>query len=108
MTTTVQPGETLLGARRRLDRRLQAGHAGAQQGQGARRGAVGAAQLGLADSPFLTLEEAARYLRFDACAFPVRACLKFLVRQAVPVVRRGRAVLVERRVLESFVLLSKG
>jgi hypothetical protein len=54
-----------------------------------------------AASPFLTLGEAAIYLRFDVCADPARSCRRWLHRHAVPVVRRGRALLIERRVLEA-------
>jgi hypothetical protein len=56
--------------------------------------------IGIDDSPFLTLEEGARLCRFDATAAqPVLAFRKWLRRHAVPVVRRGRVLLVDRRVL---------
>lgn len=58
--------------------------------------------LGIADSPFLTAEEAARYLRFDVTAAdPVHAFRRWAARWAVPIRRRGRVLLVERRVLDS-------
>lgn len=49
----------------------------------------------------LTLEEGARLCRFDTCQDPVQAFRKWLRRQGVPVVRRGRMLLVERRVLDA-------
>jgi hypothetical protein len=58
-------------------------------------------RFGIPESPFLTLEEGARFCRFDATAAdPADAFRKWLHRHSVPVVRRGRVVLVERRVLE--------
>ena len=52
----------------------------------------------------LTLEEGARLCRFDvtAPAAPVNGFRKWLVRQGVPVLRRGRVLLVERRVLMAY------
>lgn len=55
--------------------------------------------IGIVDSPFLTLDEGARFCRFDACQDPVVAFRKWLRRNAVPVRKRGRKLLVERRVL---------
>jgi hypothetical protein len=104
VTTTLLPGESLMDARRRLD---AAGKTGERQLVG---GVVqvpqGRVEVGLPDSPFLTLAEGARFARFDDCADPVRAFYKWLSREAVPVRRRGRKVLVERRTLEHH--LSKG
>ena len=56
----------------------------AQQGPGDAHAMNRGAQIGLPDSPFLTLEEGARYCRFDTCVNPVRALSKWLERQAVP------------------------
>lgn len=101
------PGESLMDARRRLEREGATVNAGERQLVG---GIVhvtqGRIEVGLPDSPFLTLEEGARYARFDDCADPVRAFYKWLGREAVPVRRRGRKVLVERRTLD--VHLAKG
>jgi hypothetical protein len=58
-------------------------------------------QLGIPDSPFLTLEEGARHCRFDTCLHPVVAFRQWLRRQGVPVVRRGRVLLIDRRVLDA-------
>jgi hypothetical protein len=58
--------------------------------------------LGIPESPYLTLDEGARFCRFDATAqSPVIAFRKWLHRNSVPVRRRGRVLLVERRVLEA-------
>lgn len=60
--------------------------------------------LGIPGSPFLTLEEGAAFLRFDVTAAnPVVAFRKFLHRHSVPVTKRGRVLLVERRVLEAVI-----
>lgn len=107
MTTTLLPGESLMDARRRLERERPA--LDARQGDAVGRvigGAHGRLEVGLPDSPYLTLEEGARFARFDDCADPVRAFYKWLGREAVPVRRRGRKVLVERRTLEHH--LAKG
>lgn len=56
--------------------------------------------VGLDDSPFVTLEEGARYCRFDDCKNPVIAFRKWLYRANVPFRKRGRKLLVERRVLD--------
>lgn len=105
--TRLQPGETLMDARRRLEREGAAPNPSQRQLIG---GVVqvpqGRVEAGLPDSPFLTLEEGARFARFDDCVNPVRAFYKWLGREAVPVRRRGRKVLIERRVLEHH--LSKG
>jgi hypothetical protein len=55
----------------------------------------------MAEPESLTMAEAAVLLRFDATApsNPVKAVRQWLHRQATPVVRRGRVLLVERRVL---------
>lgn len=59
-----------------------------------------ASDVGIDDSPFLTLEEGARLCRFDATSVtPTIAFRKWLHRQGVPIVRRGRVLLVDRRVL---------
>jgi hypothetical protein len=54
-------------------------------------------------SPYLSLVEAAVYLRYvDATGAPqTRPALKFLQRQHVPMKRRGRALLVHRDALEA-------
>lgn len=57
--------------------------------------------IGIPDSPYLTLEEGARLCRFETCARPVVSFRQFLRRHGVPVKRRGRTILVERRVLEA-------
>jgi hypothetical protein len=58
--------------------------------------------LGIADSPYLTLDEGARFCRFDATSrTPVVHFRRWLHREAVPIRRRGRVLLVERRVLEA-------
>lgn len=57
--------------------------------------------IGLLDSPYLTLEEGARYLRFDTCEKPTIQFQKWLKRHRVPITRRGRVLLVERRHLEA-------
>jgi hypothetical protein len=55
----------------------------------------------LRESEFLTLGEGAELLRFTVTApkEPVQAFREWLHRHAVPIVRRGRVLLVERRVL---------
>jgi hypothetical protein len=59
-------------------------------------------QVGISASPYLTLPEAAMLLRFDVTApsNPNRACWMWLRRNAVPIRKRGRTILVERAVLE--------
>jgi hypothetical protein len=52
---------------------------------------------------YLTLDEGARLLRFDVTA-PGRPRARFLAwlrREHVPVLRRGRVLLVERHVLDA-------
>jgi len=50
----------------------------------------------------MTLSEGAAYLRFDATAKnPVGAFRKWLHRNNVPIRKRGRVILVERRVLDA-------
>lgn len=81
-------------------RRLEMAASAAEQAK--RRGDVahGLAELGLPDSPFLTVPEAARLLRFDAYAKdPAKACRDYLAGRGVPAKRRGRVLLYERRVL---------
>ena len=58
-------------------------------------------QLGDPLSPYLLTDEAARYLRF-ASAHLFR---KWATRNRVPVQRRGRTLLYERRVLDAFLNL---
>ena len=58
--------------------------------------------IGHPASPYLTLAEAADFCRFDTCANPVIAFRKWCRRHHVPVVRRGRVLLVNRQVLEHF------
>jgi hypothetical protein len=53
------------------------------------------------DSPYLTVAEAARFCRFDTCAEPREAFRKWARRQGLPMVRRGRMLLVDRRLLEA-------
>jgi hypothetical protein len=61
------------------------------------------AQIGIPDSPFLTVAEAARYCRFDATSeHPEAAFRQWAARQAVPARRRGRVLLFDRRVIETF------
>lgn len=73
-----------------------------QQTQGHAHVVGAALEFGIADSPYLTLDEGARFCRFDATAVnPAVAFRKWLHRQAVPIVRRGRVLLVERRVLDA-------
>ncbi len=52
---------------------------------------------------YLTIPELTRLLRFDvtAPAKPELACRQWLRRQAVPVLKRGRTLLIERRVIEA-------
>jgi hypothetical protein len=60
-------------------------------------------QIGIPDSPFLTVAEAARLCRFDATAQdPEAAFRKWAWRNAVPARRRGRVLLFDRRVIETF------
>lgn len=57
--------------------------------------------IGIADSPYLTLDEGARLCRFEQCVRPDVAFRQWLRRNGVPVLKRGRKLLVERRVLEA-------
>ena len=58
-------------------------------------------ELGDPLSPYLRTDEAARFLRFDGPR--ARALFrKWALRHRVPVCRRGRTLLYERRVLEAF------
>lgn len=59
--------------------------------------------IGIPDSPFLTVAEAARFCRFDDTDNPEHAFRQWAARRGVPVRRRGRSqkLLIERRVLES-------
>jgi hypothetical protein len=74
-----------------------------KQDQRALSASRGALQFGISDSPYLTVDEAARFCRFDATA-PQSIAKSFrawLHRQAVPIIRRGRVLLIEKRVLEA-------
>ena len=55
-------------------------------------------QIGDPLSPYLTTDEAARYLRFATAPL----FYKWAIRHRVPVQRRGRTLLYDRRVLEAF------
>lgn len=54
-------------------------------------------------SPFLTLAEGATRYRFDVTApkEPVQAFREWLARNAVPIRRRGRTILVEMAVVDA-------
>jgi hypothetical protein len=54
------------------------------------------------ESPYLTVPEIVKLLRFDLTApgDPYRACWQWLRRNAVPIRKRGRTILVERAILE--------
>jgi len=54
-------------------------------------------------SHYLTVDEGARLLRFDVTApgNPRECFRQYLRRHAVPVLRRGRVLLIDRRVLEA-------
>jgi hypothetical protein len=72
----------------------------ARKGQ---RAEGGPPQIGIVDSPFLTVAEAARFCRFDATAqHPETAFRQWAQREAIPAKRRGRVLLFERAVLETF------
>lgn len=83
-----------------MKRGAQSGRPASQQPSSGAHVADQAPQFGLADSPYLRIDEAARFLRFDDCDNPEECCRKYLHRQAIPITRRGRVLLVERRVLE--------
>jgi hypothetical protein len=93
-TTRVQAGESLIEARQRLERALQARHATAQKPAGRLHVAHELQDL-------LTVSEGARLARFEVTApgDPIGAFRKWLRREAIPVLRRGRILLIERRVL---------
>lgn len=55
--------------------------------------------IGIPGSPWLTTEEAARYLRFPS----VRAFYAWLDRNNIPKSRRGRVLLFERRILDAYI-----
>lgn len=95
--TTLRPGESLIGARRRLDRSLKAQPASSQQPD---RDPYIAAER-----KYLTLDQGAALLCFDVTApsRPRQHFLEFLKRNAIPMVRRGRTYLVEARVLEAVI-----
>ena len=59
-----------------------------------------AAQIGIPESPYLTLDEGALFCRFDGDKDPADAFRRWLRRHAVPIRRCGRKLLVEKRVLE--------
>lgn len=63
------------------------------------RGTDGRDQLGEVNSPYLTSDEAWRYLRFPS----IRAFYRWTERHTVPTCRRGRVLLFERRALDAFV-----
>lgn len=73
---------------RRL-RSFEAGAAGTEQRQRA------------SDSPYLLTEEAAELLRFNTPAL----FYKWAKRNRIPVLRRGRTLLYDRRVLNAFLKL---
>lgn len=52
---------------------------------------------------YLTLDEGAKLLRFDVTApsDPRKNFRLYLHRHAIPVLRRGRVLLIDRRVLEA-------
>ena len=58
----------------------------------------------MSDQLHLTLAEAALYLRFDATApaAPQKACLQYLKRAGIPMLHRGRTLLIEKRVLDGY------
>lgn len=57
--------------------------------------------IGSRCSPYLTVAEAARFLRFDSdCKDPENAFRKWARRWGVPALRRGRVLLFDPRVLE--------
>lgn len=58
-----------------------------------------------AQPEYLTLDEGARLLRFDQTApkSVVRAFRQWLRRNGVPVLKRGRTLLIDRRVLDAYV-----
>jgi hypothetical protein len=59
--------------------------------------------IGIPDSPFLTVREAARFCRFDNCEHPEIAFRQWARRMAIPARRRGKQkLLFEGRVLEQF------
>jgi len=61
--------------------------------------------IGIPESPYLTLDEGARFCRFDATADdPRNAFRQWLHRNAVPIRKRGKTILIERRVLENCLL----
>jgi len=58
--------------------------------------------IGIPDSPYLTLDEGARFCRFDQTAEnPREAFRRWLHRHAVPIRKRGKVLLVEKQILES-------
>lgn len=59
--------------------------------------------IGLPAPQYLTVEEGAKLLRFDVTAptDPEKNFRRYLHRHAIPVLRRGRVLLVDRRVLEA-------
>lgn len=61
------------------------------------------AAYGAHPSPYLTLAEGAIRYRFDVTAprQPVQAFREWLARNAVPVKRRGRTILVEAAVIDA-------
>lgn len=87
------------------ERALKAGPAAAQVTDRGGDVAEGLRELGIVDSPFLTIPEAARLLRFDAYAKdPAKACRDYLAGLGVPAKRRGRILLYDKRVLLALAL----
>jgi len=92
-STRPAPGESLLDARKRLDRVVQSRAAAPQQS---------ARGLHVSHEPqYLTLDELARRLRFDTTSkTPRESCRQWAHRHAVPFVRRGRLLLFDWFVVE--------
>lgn len=73
-----------------------------QQAKGHTHGLRASGELGIPQSPYLTLAEGARFWRFDATAVnPKEAFRRWLHRNAVPIRRRGKTLLVEKRLVEA-------
>jgi hypothetical protein len=89
-------------------RQLQAAAAHAEQAQRGEHVVRPAAQgIGIGESPFLTVAEAARFLRFDARAKdPEKALRDWAAAHGIPARRCGRVLLFERRVLEAALSLA--
>lgn len=48
-------------------------------------------QIGIPESPFVTVEEGARLARFDTCEHPEVAFRQWAAREGIPARRRGRS-----------------